>query len=114
MNIVTTWPALIHAATWNIWGSIFAGVGALFGLAGTLMMAHGYFVMPFTEFMLQVPRYIFLALVGKRSELEDEATLSTANDERRTDTLIGLCQLVFGFFLQVIGVALLYFGTIPD
>jgi hypothetical protein len=71
-------------------------------------------VMPFTEFMLQVPRYIFLALVGKRSELEDEATLSTANDERRTDTLIGLCQLVFGFFLQVIGVALLYFGTIPD
>jgi len=89
-------------------------LGALFALAGSLMMAHTYFAMPLVEFITQAPRYVFLALLGRRTELDDLVELAKVNPERRVDTLIGLCQLVFGFFLQVLGIATLYLGTLPD
>jgi len=114
MSLPLVLLALIQAETWNIAGSLLAGLGASLALFGSLTMAHTYLAMPLWEFILQAPRYILLALLRKRTELQDEVELARANEERRVDTLMGLCQLVFGFFLQILGIVCLYVGTLPD
>ena len=114
MSLPIALLVLVDPGTWNILGALVSGLGALAALAGSLTIAHTYFAMPLLEFIQQAPRYILLALLHKREELEEQVQLAKANEERRVDTLIGLCQLVFGFFLQIVGIVCLYMGTLSD
>ncbi len=101
-------------ATWNIVGSLLTGLGALIALSGSLMMARGYLSMPLLQFLVQAPRLVLFSLLRKNKELEDEVDLAEANKESRVRTLVGLCQIVIGFFLQTLGTIFLYLGTLPN
>jgi hypothetical protein len=114
MSPLWRFPGLLESATWNIAGSVLAAAGALLGLIGALMMARTYYASSIWKFALKVPKYIWWWLRAKRNYLEDAVELPKANEERHVDTLVGLCQLVFGFFLQILGIACLYLGTLPD
>ncbi len=106
-------PAFLQPEIWNALGSLLAGTGALFALIGSLMMAHTYFSTGLWKFVRQSPKYIFWAILRRRADLEVVVILAKANEERQLDTLFGLCQLIFGFFLQLLGIWCLYLGTLP-
>jgi hypothetical protein len=91
-------------------GPVLTLIGVMLGVWGTLLMCRAYH--PFKTW--QVIRHIIatMMLYGRgrgraaREEMSDASNFAKLNEENRYRTLEGVYVLVFSFFVQMLGAAL--------
>jgi hypothetical protein len=97
----------------NLFILVLTVIAAFVGVAGTLMMANGYYPGGVLSFFASLPE-LLVGVFRRQHTKRLEIAQKLADKEDRTMTLMGLCLVFLGFLLQLIAATLAFLGTLTD
>lgn len=95
----------------NVIGILITGFGSTLAMVGIYKQTNGYFAFETSEFFVQMyrifRRFVLKGRAEARNQIDIAAALGKARGEDRGKALIGFYCVLFGFFFQMLGSALM-------